>query len=132
MTAGVVLTGDWPRALVASVSPLPDRCQRRADACRDWAQSVGLEASPYTTAAIVAGRMVWDAPAAGEYVRPVLADACDAAYLRPDLAAAIWHAAAGSLITAPGCDCDTPAGFRDTFQAIGRTIGAHTDVRTLP
>jgi hypothetical protein len=128
VTAGVVLTGDWPRARVACLVPMPDRCQRRADACRDYAARVGLTAYPTAVASIVSRRMVWDAPAAGEYVRPILADACDAAELRPDLSGAIWHAAAGALITAPGCDCDTPAGFRDTFAAIGRTIAAHAEV----
>lgn len=121
MSAGVVVAG----GRVACLVPRPERCTRRGDALREYAERYGIGAH-YPLASLVARRMVWDAPAASEFPRSILADAADAADLRPDLAGDIWHAAAGAIITPLGCDCDTPAGHRDTFAAIGRTIGTTT------
>ena len=129
MTAGVVVSGVWPDTRVGCLVPRPERCTARGDALRDYAETYGIRPDVAPVASIVAGRMIWDAPAAAEYPRAMLADAADAAELRPDLAGDIWHAAAGAIITAPGCDCDTPAGFRDTFAAIARTIRATTSER---
>lgn len=121
MTAGVVLTSH-PRPRVACLVPMPPRCVARADALRDYAARMGIAPAPILLPETIAYRMVWDAPAASEFPRPILADAADCAAYRPELSGAVWHAAAGAIITAPGCDCDTPAGFRDTFAAIGRTL----------
>ena len=104
-----------------TLTRLPERCHTRGEQLRRHAESAGVTGNS-SDADIIARRMVWDAPAAAEYPRPIMSDATDAAALRPDLAGDIWHAAAGAIITAPGCDCDTPAGHRDTFAAIGRTI----------
>ena len=122
MSAGVVLAGQWPDTRVGCLVPRPERCTVRGEQLRAYAERMGILATPAPVASIVAGRMIWDAPAAAEYPRAVMADAADACELRPDLARDIWHAAAGAIITAPGCDCDTPAGHRETFQAIARTI----------
>lgn len=126
MSAGVVLTAStYPEtARVACLVPLPERCEARGNALRDYAARMGITPSPVLIPEVIEHRMVWDAPAASEFPRCILADAVDAAELRPDLAGAIWHAAAGAIITPNGCDCDTPAGHRDAFAAIGRTIGA--------
>lgn len=122
MSAGVVIAGVWPDTRVACTVPRPARCTARGDALRAYAARMGILASPAPVASVVAGRMIWDAPAAAEYPRAILADAVDACELRPDLAGDIWHAAAGAIITPDGCDCDTPAGHRETFAAIARTI----------
>lgn len=122
MSAGVVVAA----GRVACLVPMPERCQLRGDALRDYAERFGIRPSAILIPDSIARRMVWDAPAASEFPRSVLADAVDASALRPDLSGAVWHAAAGAIITPLGCDCDTPAGHRDTFSAIGRTIGATT------
>lgn len=120
MTAGVIVSGSGRVACL--VGPLPERCERRADALRSYAERYGIRCNPVTLPETVARRLVWDAPAAAEYPRPIMADAVDVCELRPDLSLAVWHAAAGAIITAPGCDCDTPAGHRDTLAAIAHTL----------
>jgi hypothetical protein len=94
---------------------------------RDYAARFGIGAD-YPLVSAVVYRMVWDAPAAAEYPRPILADSADASELAPDLAAEIWHAAAGAIITPIGCDCGTPASHRDRFAELGRIIGARFGV----
>jgi hypothetical protein len=112
---------------VVCLVPSAPRCEARGDALRDYASRLEVTGQGTTDPDIIARRMIWDAPAASEYPRPILADCVDASRIRPDLASAIWHAAAGAIITPAGCDCATPAGHRDVFAAIGRTIGATTE-----
>lgn len=103
-----------------TVAALPDACAHRGDVVRDYAERAGITVHT-SDIGVIAWRLAWDAPAAGEYPRPMLQDAADLAELRPDLAADVWHHVAGATILGPLC-CHHPAGHRDALTAIAREI----------
>jgi hypothetical protein len=74
-----------------------------------------------TSDSAIIWRLSWDAPAAGEYPRPMLATAAAAAARWPDLALDIWHHAAGATILGQYC-CGTPASHRDALADIARSL----------
>ena len=99
---------------------LPDVCKDRADYVRTFAEQRGLTGE-FRTFEALAYRLAWDAPAASEFIRPVLADAADVEHARPDLADAVWHHAAGATILGTSC-CGTPADHRDALVAMAATL----------
>lgn len=99
---------------------LPDRCARRAVIVGEYAAAY-LTAADAPVASRVLSRIVWDAPAAGEFPKAMLADALDAAALWPEHAEAIWHHAAGVTILGPGC-CSTPAAHGEALAALARSL----------
>lgn len=96
-------------------------CDARATAVREYATRAGCVPESVLVGSRIASRMVWDAPAAAEYPRAMLSDAADAAALWPDLAAAVWHHAAGATILGTYC-CGTPGSHRDALADIAREI----------
>lgn len=100
---------------------MPPACVARGDYARSLAARHGINADPVPVASRVAFRLRWDAPAASEYAKPVLADAADVTRLRPDLAAEVWHHAAGAIIVGTYC-CGTPAAHRDALVALAARV----------
>jgi hypothetical protein len=105
---------------------MPAACHTRADTIRGWfADRCGTDALALTTRdgdlSVLAYRIGWDAPAAGEYPRPMLADAYALAAVRPDLSDRVWHHVAGATILGGYC-CGTPASHRDALVALAREL----------
>lgn len=124
-------------ALVALVSSWGVGCLARGDKVRDWwartapsAPTVRAGSAPApdhaTQLELCAHRLIWDAPAAGEYPRPLLEDSARVAMLWPELAAVVWHHAAGATILGGSCECvaspSHPAGHRDALISLGRAL----------
>ena len=101
---------------------LAPKCAANAARVAEYAAAYGITAVPGPVPSIVAYRLAWDAPAAGEFIRPMLADGADAAVLWPPLAETIWHHIAGATILHGGCHCLTPAGHRDALIALARIL----------
>lgn len=97
-------------------------CLGRAALVRDHAAACGIVGMDVPFTALV-WRLAWDAPAAGEFTRPMLQDAADLAHVRPDLAARVWHHAAGATILGAYC-CGHPAHHRDALTDLARELRA--------
>lgn len=122
--AGAVLTADGQG--VACLVPMPDRCQRRADIVRQYADDISAGGQLNgRDDVILARRIAWDAHAAVDYPRPMLADAVDLAASWPTLSSVVWHLVAGATILGPGCDCQSPAAHRDALVELAVIIAAH-------
>jgi hypothetical protein len=106
----------------STLPALPDRCARRADVVRGYAERLEVTGQRTTDLGTIGRRIGWDAHAAAEFPRAMMADCVDLAAVRPDLAAYVWHHGAGAMILGPGCDCDTPAGHRDQLVILGRAL----------
>jgi hypothetical protein len=128
---GRALTMNTTKIYSAEVLPiLRPECKARADRAREGANNAGITGQmpyPPTYSAeeirrSIAQRMTWDAYAAAEYPRPILADAMDAAALRPELADEIWHQTAGATILFSGCDCASPAVHRDNLTLLAALL----------
>jgi hypothetical protein len=102
-------------------------CEARADLVRELAQSLAPHAS-IPSLDVLAWRLSWDAPAAGEYPRAMLADGRAVDALAPDLSARAWHAIAGATILGRYC-CGTPASHRDALGDIAREVRARAQYR---
>lgn len=121
MIAGAVLNNDGHG--VACLVPMPEACQRRADVVRGIAERAGIVGQangrdPW----ILARRIAWDSHAAGEYPRPMMADAVDLAAAYPAMSSVVWHLVAGATILGPGCDCQAPAAHRDELVNLATMI----------
>lgn len=107
---------DVPRAM------FDGPCMARGEQVARYAARVGIVGREVPFTALV-WRLAWDAPAAGEYPRPMMQDAADLAHVRPDLAARVWHHAAGATILGAYC-CGAPAHHRDALTDLARELRA--------
>lgn len=118
-------TGTLPDEMrtIRSMAFEMERCATRARIVRDYATRAGIGGQGRMTPDVLAYRIAWDAPAAGDYPRPMLSDAVDCELIAPELAGRVWHHVAGATILGPLC-CGTPASHRDALAAIAREIRA--------
>lgn len=114
-------------------STLPEQCASMAARAAKLAADVQEPTvwpatyTPDLQRSAVAHRLAWDAPAAGEFVRPMLHDGLDVALVAPDLAEQTWHHIAGAIIMPSNCGCMPPARHSDELVTIAREIRARRD-----
>lgn len=118
-------TGPNVSAGCACTARMPAACdQRAASVSARWESFASESSKTYAAAASlesIAHRIAWDAPAAGEYPRPMLTSAAALAWRRPEMTAQVWHHAAGATILGDYC-CGTPASHRDALVQMAREL----------